>query len=247
MEIRLLSKDYKKNKNLYKDFLEGKIIENDEYLSEEFISIEKIPEFPIYMGSYGEKEKNEEFKKAFKIIENFYINISREYILEGRFWHSLFLIYKRDYLLEKYPKIKESEKDFRNIVIKKFDWENYIYKSILIVQYVTDNIKEQDRDRYYDIILENLDLFNYMIKYEIFRNDKFILNVLDIIDECKLSSIMKAKIKDRPDLGKDERYGRRVLFEFNKSYPVILSPMLEKEELKKYIYQYLSYYGINNL
>ncbi len=43
---------------------------------------------------------------------------------------------------------------------------------------------------------------------------------------------MKAKIKNRPDLGK-MNVGRRVIFEFNKSYPVVLSPMLDKESLKE--------------
>ena len=47
-----------------------------------------------------------------------------------------------------------------------------------------------------------------------------------------LSEILKAKIKDRPDLGKDERVGRRVIFELNKSYPVVLAPTLDKEELE---------------
>ena len=53
-------------------------------------------------------------------------------------------------------------------------------------------------------------MFNYMIKYEVFRNDKFIINVVDIINDNNLSAILKAKIKDRTDLGKDERYGRRM-------------------------------------
>ena len=53
--------------------------------------------------------------------------------------------------------------------------------------------------------------------------------MLDIIDEIDLAKVMKAKIKDRPDLGKDERYGRRVMFEFNKSLSVLLSPMLERK------------------
>ena len=57
------------------------------------------------------------------------------------------------------------------------------------------------------------------IYIDILRFDKFLLNILDIIDELDLSKVMKAKIKDRPDLGKDERIGRRVIFEFNKSYP----------------------------
>ena len=54
--------------------------------------------------------------------------------------------------------------------------------------------------------------------------------------------MLKAKIKDRPDLGKDERYGRRVLFEFNKTYPVVMSPMLSKDELEELFMEYLGYY-----
>ncbi|GGE54719.1 hypothetical protein [Priestia taiwanensis] len=53
---------------------------------------------------------------------------------------------------------------------------------------------------------------------------------------------MKAKITNRDDLGKDERIGRRVIFEFNKSYPIIMSLMLEKEDLKELFVQYLGYY-----
>ncbi len=134
-------------------------------------------------------------------------------------------------------------KDFHNIVVKKFDWENYIYKCVLGAQYVKDNTDcDDDRDRYYDLIVENLDVYNYMIKYEVFRNDKFIINVLDIIDDRGLAKVLKAKIKDRPDLGKDERYGRRVLFEFNKAYPIVMSPMLEKDELEELFMEYLGHY-----
>lgn len=71
-------------------------------------------------------------------------------------------------------------------------------------------------------------IYIYIIKYEIFR---FLINVLDIINDNNLSQVLKKKIVGRDDLGKDERVGRRVIFEFNKSYPEVLSPMLEKEEL----------------
>ena len=81
-----------------------------------------------------------------------------------------------------------------------------------------------------------------MIKYEVFRNDKFIINVLDIINDRGLAKILKAKIKDRPDFGKDERYGRRVLFEFNKAYPIVMSLILEKDELEELFMEYLGYY-----
>ena len=34
-----------------------------------------------------------------------------------------------------------------------------------------------------------------------------IINIMDIIEETGLSKVLKARIKDRPDLGKDEDYG----------------------------------------
>lgn len=147
-----------------------------------------------------------------------------------------------EYLLKMYPQIQEDYKDFCNIVIKKFDWENYIYKAILIAQYVEECAAPEKQEQYYHLILQNMDVFNYIIKYEIFRNGRFLINIMDIIEETGLSKVLKAKIRNRPDLGKDERYGRRVIFEFNKAYPVVMSPMLEKEELKEYFLEYLGYY-----
>lgn len=247
IEVRLLKKGYKNNPEIYNDFLEGEIKNKDEYFSDEVFKLNEAPDFPIYIVDKSKRE--EEFLEAFDIISKSYIDIDREIYMSEVFWHSLLCVHKRDYLLEKYPEIKESEKDFKNIVLKKFDWENYIYKSILAVQYVTDRVQsKEERERYFKLIIENLDLYNYIIKYEIFRNDNFLLNVLDIIDECNLSKILKAKIKDRPDLGKDERYGRRVIFEFNKSYPIVMSPMLEKDELKKIFLEYLgTYYDVSKL
>lgn len=94
----------------------------------------------------------------------------------------------------------------------------------------------------YTIILNNVDMYNYIIKYEIFRNGQFLIKIMEIIEEENLSKILKAKIRNRPDLGRDERYGRRVIFELNKSYPIVLSPMLEKDVLKQYFMRYLGYY-----
>ena len=125
----------------------------------------------------------------------------------------------------------------------EFDWENYIYKCILGAQYVVDHVKDSSRhDHYFRLIADNLDLFNYMLKYPVFRNGEFMINILDIVDEYDLSAILKQKITWRDDLGKDERVGRRVLFEFNKSYPVILFPMLSKKELEPLFFEYLEMY-----
>lgn len=243
MEVRLLKTGYKKIDTIYRDFLDGTISGNDEYFSDETYFINNAPDFPIYMGRGTEEKKKQDFLEAFRIVSHSYINIDREVVMNERFWHSLLLTHKREYILQNYPEVHESENRFRNIVLKKFDWENYIYKVFLGAQYIHDNVKHpSDYRRYYELIVDNLDLYNYIIKYEIFRNDKFLINILDIIDELKISKLMKAKIKGREDLGDDERYGRRVIFEFNKSYPIVMSPMLDKEELKKYFIKYLSYY-----
>lgn len=243
MEVRLLETGYKNNENLYRDFIEGNLEDKKEYFSDETFYINDAPNFPIYMGRGSEEKKKNDFLEAFRIVSTSYVNTDREVVMNERFWHTLLLTKKQDYILSKYPEVLESENKFRNIVLKKFDWENYIYKVILGAQYIQDTVKNPaDHPRYYKLIVENLDLYNYIIKYEIFRNDTFLINILDIVDELNLSKLMKAKIKGREDLGDDERYGRRVIFEFNKSYPVVMSPMLGKEELKKYFIQYLSYY-----
>ena len=243
MEIKLLKKDFLKKEEFYKDFLDDKIMERDEYFSDEVVHINNAPDFPIYMGKGSEEEKAKLFMEAFETMSNFYLNTDRDIHMNERFWYTLLCVYKRDFILKMYPQVEESMKEFHNVVLKKFDWENYIYKCILAAQYVKDNTdNEDDRKKYYSLIVENLDVYNYMIKYEVFRNDKFIINVLDIINDNNLSSILKAKIKDRTDLGKDERYGRRVLFEFNKAYPVVMSPMLDKDELEGLFMGYLGYY-----
>jgi hypothetical protein len=246
IEIRLMKKGYKNNEQFYKYFLEDKLKDKDEYFSGEVVRLVKHPDFPVYMGKGSESEKKELFLEAFDVISKNYLNTDRDVHFDEVFWHSLLCFYKRDYLLEQYPQIKEGINHFNNIVIKNFDWENYIYKCVLGVQYINDNISDDsERKRYYELIIDNLDLYNYIIKYEIFRNDKFLLNILDITDDLGLSNILKAKIKGRNDLGNDERVGRRVIFEFNKSYPIVMSPMLEKKELEEIFLKYLSYYYDN--
>lgn len=243
MEIKLLARGYKNNEQFYKDFLEDQIENNNEYFSGEVVYIEEAPNFPIYIANRSDSDRKELFLEAFEVLSQAYLKTDRDIHFEEIFWHSLLTVTKRDYLLEQYPQIADSINQFNNIVLKDFNWESYIYKCILGAQYINDAVSEEnDRIRYYELLVDNLDMYNYIIKYEIFRNDRFLLNILDIIDELKLSKIMKSKIIGHENLGKDERVGRRVIFEFNKSYPVVMSPMIEKEELKKYFLEYLSYY-----
>ncbi len=255
IEVRLLKDKYKNNEDLYDAFLHDKIIGNEEFLSGEKVRIEAAPVFPIYMAKGTEGEKNEKFITVFEVMKKFYIEMDRDIYLNERFWHSLLCQEHRDYLLDNYPEIIDGGlKEFKNIVLKGFDWENYIYKCILGAQYVTDNIvDENEQKRYYRLIVENLDLYNYIIKYNIFRNDIFLIKILNIVDKYDLSKILKAKIKDKEiiekyHLGKDERYGRRVIFEFNKSYPVVMVPMLNDEELEEKFFEYLDiYYDVSQI
>lgn len=243
MNIKILADGYMKNNYLFEDFKNNRINLEENYFSDEYISLEKAPDFPIYMGKGKESYKRENFIEAVKIIRDYYIDTPRDIHLNGKFWHSLFITSKRDYLLIKYPQI-EREKEFYNIVLKKFDWENYIYKCVLAAEYIADAdlTDDKEEEKYINLIYNNLDVFNYIIKYEIFRNSKFLINLLDIIEEENYSSIFKKRINDRSDLGPDERYGRRVIFELNKNYPVVLSPFMDKEDLKEQVKIALSIY-----
>lgn len=243
MEIRLLKSGYKNNEQFYEDFLADKIVGNEDYFSDNYVTVSQLPDFPIYMGRGSTKERNEDFLKAIQIIAKYYIQTDRDVHFDEVFWHSLLVTKKRDYILTNYPSVKDSHTNFKNIVTKTFDWENYIYKCVLAAEYIED-IGETDaqKNHLYNLVLDNLDVFNYIIKYPIFRNAEFTVKILTVIDELGLSKIMKAKIPDRPDLGKDPRYGRQVIYELNKNYPVVMAPMMDKEALKAEVLKALSYY-----
>lgn len=78
-----------------------------------------------------EVQKTADFLEVFKVIAKSYVNVDRDIHFNERFWHSLLVGEKRDYIFEKYPQVLDSYREFSNIVIRGFDWENYIYKCIL--------------------------------------------------------------------------------------------------------------------
>lgn len=241
MEVKLLNEVYDRDQ-VYQDFISGPIDRNNDYVSEKSILIEEAPDFPIYFAyAYNNFDQ---FSLAIKRIKKYYIHKDRDVHLNQRFWHSLFVLYKREYIIEKYPEVLEDKKKFENIVLKKFDWENYVYKCVLAAEYIHDAnfLTEVEEVECMKMIYDNLDLYNYIIKYNIFRNSQFIINFLTVVTEEGLGDQLKKQIKDRPNLGSDERYGRRVIFEFNKNYPIIMAPFLKKEELKEEIYKALSLY-----
>lgn len=243
MEIKLLADGYLKDEQLFKDFINGSIDYDGDYYSSESIHIDRAPNFPIYMGRGSEAEKATGFTEAIRTIMDSYIHTPREVHMSGRFWHSLMMT-KREYLMDLYGHRLDTHKNFANIIIKPFDWESYIYKCVLAAEYIHDAKLESEEDINYHIqlIVNNIDMYNYILKYPLFRNSQFILNYFKAVDELGLTGLMKAKIKDRNDLGKDERYGRRVFQELNNNYPVIMAPFLEMEELKEEILKALNNY-----
>lgn len=209
------------------------------------VYISAAPYFPIYLAKNHASEDN--LKKAIKTLKKYYISTDREIHMNGLFWHSLLTQYMRDELINHYPEILDNEAVFRNIVLKKFDWENYIYKCVLAAEYIVDSegnlLPEDKEEQFIHAIFNNLDIYNYIIKYKLFRNRQFIVKFLMMIQENKLSQIMKKKISNHPKLRGDERYGRRVVFELNKSYPILMAPFMEKEELLNKTLEILKEYG----
>lgn len=244
-KIRLLKEDYKKDAQLFQAFIDGTILTEDTFFSGETIEIPVAPDFPIYIGRGSEAERKADFLKAFEVIRTSYAKLDREITFDERFWHSFLVTEKREYILENYPDATTSQSKFNNIVLKKFDWENYIYKCLVAVEYIEESSDHLlDKDQYYELVVNNLDVYNYIIKYPIFRNDAFLIKILSVIHKLDISSIMKAKIKGRDDLGKDERYGRRVIFEMNKGYPIMMAPLMDIETLTEECVKALAYYDV---
>lgn len=252
MIIKILKKDYLKSEAVYIDFKEGNEVSDDNFLVNEAYEIDDYGDFPIYLSENDEGKREKLYLEGFTIINKIINELKRSEQLNGDFWYSYLLTKKRNFILQKYPEVLESEKNFRNIVLKKFDWENYIYKLILGTQYVSEHIKDDEtKKEYYRLIANNLDLYNYIIKYEIFRNDVFLLKVLKILKNNKISEICKKKIpffKKSNNKEGDMRYGRRVIFELNKVYPMVLSPMMPDDEFQKMFVDILnSYLELDNI
>lgn len=244
MKIRLLNPGYAKDEKLYKDFMNNKIDFNAQYFSNDYIVIDSASIiFPIYMANLGEDTQKAEYKEAVYTLMDNYLDFGRDIYMNGTLWHSI-LMYHRDYIIEKYGDKIKTHNNFKNIVIKKFNWESYIYKCIIMAEYLYNStLNDKDEyDYYIELFVENMDVFNYIIKYAIFKNDIFLMNFFKVIDELDISNIMKAKIKDIDLPEKDPRYGRRVVFELNKNYPAVMSPFMTFKDLSDEIIKALSLY-----
>lgn len=240
MRLKLIKEELMNDHELLFEALKSKVFTS--LVSEDEIELLEVRPFPIYMHKLTPQKRDEYFKEAFRTLQEDYIHLNRDIILEHRFWVSLYFFEFRDYLIKMYPRVIKSLGEFKNIITKKFDWENYIYKSILVVEYLNDYRDQTQHEHYYDLILNNFDLFNYTIKYNLTRNARFLLTILDIIDKNNLTDEMKKAIRHRNDLGRDERYGRRVIYEFNKNYPVMMFPEMSEETIEEYFLKFYELY-----
>lgn len=107
MEIKLLEEQYDK-KQVYQDFVNGEISFKAEYVSEDFVIIPSAKDFPIYLAKEHNNLAN--FKEAIQTLKTYYIDTDRDIHMNRRFWHSLFVLYKRDYIVENYPEVLTSQR-----------------------------------------------------------------------------------------------------------------------------------------
>ena len=230
MKVNLFHKDYAKMKNLYDDFINGKTATSPIYSSFDEVEIAENKPFEIYFGKNITNGK-EKFLESILVVKDYYEQLDREYLYDQRFWNSLFLKYNVEYFLNIYPELKEdSDLFYKTIFLRKFDWGNYVYKLVIAVDFIESNIDfEPQKETYYEMIFDNLDVFNYIIKYSIFRSGDFLIKILKIIQENDISKELKSKLKHLPG---DQRLGRMIIFELNKVYPVIMSPLMSYEELE---------------
>lgn len=245
MKINLLYDGYRNDEEIYKDFKNNTISTDKDYFSEEYILIDEAPDFPIYIAKGSEEEKKMMFHEAIKTQIDHYISLDRSTHMNGTFWHSLLILDKRDYIIEHYPQVLESFKEFKLVVFRKFDWENYIYKCAIAAEYIIDserNPTPESIENKINLVCENLDLYNYILKYNLFRNPDFISKFFTIVEKENISKELKAKLPDKYAQGKDLRYIRVVFEELNNSYPVLNSPALDIEALTEEIYSIMNKY-----
>ena len=160
MKIRLLSESYLKTSKVREDFVNNDIKKEINYSDIEVdISLDKPVPFPIYYAD--DKNRKKLMIEAFLVIREYYQNLNQDFLMNGTFWQTFILTELREYIIVNYSKVIKSERGFRNLVQKKFDWENYIYKTILLTQYIVDNVEKENHLKYVELVSDNMDVFNY--------------------------------------------------------------------------------------
>ncbi len=241
MKVNLLNAGYKKNAEFYDSFLRDSL-RADGFISDKTVSLPDMDNFPIYFGHYTKKDDPHTLLDLIIFFQENFIHLDMDVYMNELILHSLIVTKMRSYILDLYPKIYEGQNYFETIVTRSFDWENYLYKAAIIAKYVTENVPEDEHQEYFQLILNNLDIFNYIIKSKIFRNSDFFIKFFNIVKERDLSSALKSQIKNNNNPKSDIRVGRMVILEFSNAYPALLSPLLPQEEFNIHFEKFLSYY-----
>lgn len=241
MKVNLLKENYKEDKEFYNSFLNDSL-EADGFISNDTILMPDIEPFPIYFGASQEKDDPDTLLDLIIFFKDNFIDLDMNIYMNELVLHSLIITNMREYILDKYPKIKDGENFFKIIVTRKFDWENYMYKAALIAKYVSDSIPDNEQMEYFQLIIENLDIFNYIIKNKIFRNNDFFIKFFNVVKKENLSYVLKSKFKDSDNPLIDLRIGRLVIQDFSNAYPALLSPLLPQEEFDIYFMKFLNHY-----
>lgn len=233
MQIRKVDKRFFDSKELRDHFVNGTLMDFHECLLNDYFDTGDfdISYFNPYAGNTKSPNNDQIWENLLASVEEIMDGVPASLYEDGSFWFSLFLTRFQIDLMRDYPQLKTSSESLKNILLKGFNWENYIYKAVVIVK-----LKHASQSRFgntdvVDLILDDLDLFNYLIKSPLFRNLGFILNIFELTRRNAFPVRLKSQIKSEKYKQKDKRFGRRIVYELNKVYPVLFVQKFEMEEL----------------
>jgi len=233
MQIRKIDKRYFESKELRDHFVNGTLLNNHEFLLDEYYDTGnfEVHYFNPYAGNTKSPNNDQIWENLISSVSEIMENVPASLYEDESFWFSLFLTRFQIELLDDYPQLRQSSEPLKNILLKKFNWENYIYKAVLIVKLKDAAIRRFGSAEVVDLILDDLDLFNYLIKSPLFRNLDFILNIFELTRRNTFPVRLKSQIKSEKYKQKDKRFGRRIVYELNKVYPVLFVQKFELDEL----------------
>lgn len=241
-DVFLLKEPIEDEKDFYESFLKGTLQENN-YFSDIKVTVPDVEDFITYGGNKNKKNNNKEvFKNLVKIFINNFVDLTQEIYMSPNFWKSYLVSKLRMSIIRNHPQINESFNAFKLIVLREFNWENYLYKAAIYGNILVDRVADESlRDEYIDIIYDNSDTFNYILKKKAFRNDNFIFNMICLLYENKeydLGGFLKKSFSYKDS--RDIRVNRIILEEMNAAYPTILFPILDYEDFKSIFFQYIN-------
>jgi hypothetical protein len=233
MRIKKIDKRFFDSKELRDIYVSGSLMDHYELLLDDHYDTGdyEIKYFNPYAGNVKSPSIDQIWMNLISAVEECMENVPARLYEDGSFWFSLFLTRFQLELLEDYPQLKSSSKPLKNILLKQFNWENYIYKAVVIVKLKRAALKRFGNDEIVNLILDDLDLFNYLIKSPLFRNLDFILNIFELTRRSSFPVKLKSQIKSEKYKQKDKRFGRRIVYELNKVYPVLFVQKFEIDEL----------------